>query len=102
MSWGEAEGKLAEYLGWDMPPDTLFEIWEKLGGIIESNSIGLAYYLVEYYGIDEIREVLLTKIYPELTADLASSDEDTRVRAKEQMDKMGFGKEGSEEVELGS
>jgi len=102
MSWGKAESDLAMYLGWDVTMDTVLEVWKELDGIMDPDQIGVGYYLVEYYGIDAIREVLLTKIFPELTADLASSDEDTRMRAKEQMDKMGFGKEEPEEVEVDS
>jgi len=81
-----AESDLASYLAWDIHPDDLFKIWEELGGIIDSTSIGLAYYLVDYYGVEPIWRILTKDLIPMLV----SEDPIEREEARKKMGEMGF------------
>lgn len=86
----DAEDKLEDYLGWDVTLDSLLELWEKLGGIYSADQLGIACRIVEDYGIEPIRKILLEEFFPQLIPQLVSEDPQEREDAKERMDKMGF------------
>ena len=86
MTNTDADGKLVNYLGDHYEICKMLDLWEKLGGIYSQDETGVAYFLVGWYGVDAIHEILSKDLIPLLV----SKRPEERQEAQDLMEEMGF------------